>query len=112
VIFNLALAHHHVAITSDAGYLPKAEKLYAMVLKLLDGAALYMRTAVVVKLATINNLSQIRFENGDFEPAREGLSHITSFLRQANNALLEEPEVLGLLMNVLLLKAPRVAPAA
>lgn len=111
VIFNLALAHHHRAI-SDAAYLPKAEKLYTLVLKMLEDAALHMRTAVVVKLATINNLSQIRFENGDFEHAREGLSQITSFLRQASNALLEEPEVLGLLMNVLLLKAPRVAPAA
>jgi hypothetical protein len=112
VIFNLALAHHHAAITSDAGYLPKAEKLYAMVLKLLDDAALHLRTAVVIKLATINNLSQIRFENGDFELAREGLSHLSNFVRQTNNALLEEPEVQGLLMNVLLLKVPRMAPAA
>jgi hypothetical protein len=112
VIFNLALAHHHVAITSDAAYLPKAEKLYAMILKLLDDVALHLRIAVIIKLATINNLSLIRFENGDFELAREGLTHLSNVVRQANNALLEEPEVQQLLMNVLLLKAPRLAPAA
>jgi hypothetical protein len=111
VIFNLALAHHHKASkTGKVAYLSKAEKLYAMVLRVLnDGAS---RTANLVKLASINNMSQIRFANGDYEQASEGLSHLISFMRQAGDSVFQEPKVQGLLMNVLLLKAPRVAPAA
>jgi hypothetical protein len=92
----------------------KAEKLYAMVLKLVDDGACHMRIAVVVKLASINNLSQIRHAKGDYEHAREGLDQLSSFLRRTNQALFEEPQVQGLLMNALLLKASstKVAPAA
>jgi hypothetical protein len=111
VIFNLALAHHHKSSsTGEVAYLSKAEKLYSMVLRVLnDGAS---RTANLVKLASINNMFQIRFANGDYEQASEGLSHVISFMRYANYSEFEEPKVQGLLMNLLLLKAPRVAPAA
>jgi hypothetical protein len=112
VIFNLALAHHLQASKGDTACMAKAEKFYAMVLKLVDDGACHMRIAVVVKLASINNLSQIRYAKGDFEHARDGLDQLSSFLRRTNQALFEEPQVQGLLMHALLLKAPKVAPAA
>jgi hypothetical protein len=111
VIFNLALAHQ--AVGSQA-CLNKAEKLYGMVLKLLDDSMLNSHIALIVNLGCINNLSQIRYSNGDYENAQEGLSHVSYFMQKSstNQAMFEEPEVLGLLMNVLLLKAPSVASAA
>ena len=115
VIFNLALVHHFEASSgADAdAYLMKAEKLYSMALQLLDKTSLTVHTALIVKLACINNLSQIRYAKGDYKNAREGLSQVSAFIRQpSNQAVLEEPEIQGLLMNVLLLKAPRVAAAA
>jgi hypothetical protein len=111
VIFNLALAHHHKASsTGEVAYLSKAENLYAMVLRVIDDGA--SRTANLVKLASISNMSQIRFANGDYEQASEGLRLLISFMRQANASVFEEPKLRGLLMNALFLKAPRVAPAA
>jgi hypothetical protein len=112
VIFNLALVHHLQASKGDIACMAKAEKLYATVLKLVDDRACHMRVAVLVKLASMNNLSQIRYAKGEYEHAREGLNQLSSFLRRTNQALFEEPQVQGLLMNALLLKAPKVAPAA
>jgi hypothetical protein len=112
VIFNLALAHHLQASKGDNACMAKAEKFYAMVPKLVVDGACYMRIAVVVKLASINNLSQIRYAKGDYEHARDGLDQLSSFLRRTNQALFEEPQVQGLLMHALLLKPPKVAPAA
>jgi sulfur transfer complex TusBCD TusB component (DsrH family) len=115
VIFNLALAHHFKA-SGNAVCTTKAEKLYCMALKLLDDNALNVHTGLVVKLACINNLSQIRYSRGDYKNAREGVNQVSSFMRRqqsSNQAMFEEPEIQGLLMNMLLLfKAPVVASAA
>jgi hypothetical protein len=105
VIFNLALAHQ------SKGEETRAEQFYALVLRLLSNDLCHCRTAVVIKLASILNLSQIRIANGDFENAREGLNQQSGFLRRTA-WFFEEPEVRGLLMNVLLLTAPAVARAA
>jgi hypothetical protein len=114
VIFNLALSHHFKA--SCCGHdisTVKAEKLYGMVLKLLDDSTLTVHTALVVKLACINNLSQIRHSQGDYKHAREALSQVSYFMNQSSNrAMFDEPEIQGLLMNVLLLKEPMAAKAA
>jgi hypothetical protein len=113
VLFNLALAHHVKASRVGASCMLKAEKLYSLVLKFVDDdAACHTRIAVVVKLASINNLSQIHVANGNYK--HEGLSQLSNLLRKTRNlALFDEPEIQGLLMNALLLKqAPRLAPAA
>ncbi len=113
VIFNLALAHHRLGMqVGNEAYQQKALKLYTMVLRVLDDSLIEFRTAIMVKLATINNLTQIRFAKGDYEEAREGLDHLAGFLRVANGEVLAEPQVAGLLMNVLMFRAPRVAAAA
>ena len=83
-----------------------------MVLKVLDDSLIEFKAAITVKLATINNLTQIRFAKGDYEQAREGLDHLAGFLRIANGEVLAEPQVAGLLMNVLMFRAPKVAAAA
>jgi hypothetical protein len=75
------------------------------------------RVAVTVKLAAINDQSQIWFDCGDgYELAREGLDrHLSTVMRtngNTSNAMLKESKIQGILMNVLLLKAPVIAPAA
>lgn len=112
VIFNLALAHHRLGMQGDDVYQQKALKLYTMVLKVLDDSLIEFRAAIMIKLATINNLTQIRFTKGDYDQAREGLDHLAGFLRIANGEVLAEPQVAGLLMNVLMFRAPKVAAAA
>jgi hypothetical protein len=114
VIFNLALTFHREGKNGKIKSMVKAQKLYTMVLKILNNQCMN-RVAVIAKLASINNLSQIRFDCGKYELAREGLDHVSAFLRASgntNNTMLEEPEIQGLLINVLLLKAPVIAPAA
>ena len=123
VVFNLALAHQFKASTKNNGSgeealcLLKAETLYSLVLKLLkDCSYLNVHIALIVKLASINNLSQIQYSKGEYGKVREGLSQISIFLQTCSSpnaqALLEEPQVQGLLMNVLFLKTPTVARAA
>jgi hypothetical protein len=114
VIFNLALTFHREGKNGKIESMVKAQKLYTMVLKILNNQCMN-RVAVIAKLASINNLSQIRFDCGEYELAREGLDHVSAFIRgsgNTKNAMLEEPEIQGLLMNVLLLKEPVIAPAA
>lgn len=84
---------------------------------------IYMRQLwqleVLVKLACINNLSQIHYAKGGYECARQGVEQwLPCFLRDYNAAsclsLLEEPKVHELFLNVWLLKSNpfSAAPAA
>lgn len=111
VIFNLALAHH-VQARNGKSYTIKAEKLYSTILKLLDDRVGHMQPAIVLKLACINNMSYIRFENGNYDQVREGLSELSTLLKKTDKVLFEGAKAQGLLMSVLLLKDPLVAPAA
>jgi hypothetical protein len=116
VVFNLALAVHREGKNGKIeSSMAKAQKLYTLASKVLNKNQCMNRVAVIVKLASINNLSQIRFDCGEYELARKGLHHLSAFMRASgntNNAMLEEPGIQCLFMNVLLLKAPVIAPAA
>jgi hypothetical protein len=114
VIFNFALAHHRKGMSSGQdALLLKSEKLYSMVLKVLsDDDHNTSRIAILVKLASVNNLAQRCFESGNFEQARQGLGHLSSTFRTKSLSFLQEENIKELLLNVLLLKPPKVAPAA
>jgi hypothetical protein len=111
VAFNLALAHHCTA-SRDATCTPKAEKLYWAAFNMLDESTWTVHTALVIKLACINNLSLICFSIGDYQKVRETIQQVAPFIRQTNQVLLDEPKIQDLLMNVMLLRAPLVASAA
>jgi hypothetical protein len=83
-----------------------------LVLRVADDAS--CRIGVLLKMASISNLSQIRFANGEYEQAQEAVNQLSSLMRRrgTSQALFEEPQVQGMLMNALLLKKPTVAPAA
>jgi hypothetical protein len=113
VIFNLALSFHRQALRAKSKCLERAVSLYNMVIRLLRYSSL-RGTAGLVKLATINNVSQLRYEQGNYALAREGLDHLSSLVRvtTAKHPQLMDCELQGVIMNVLFIKAPVVAPAA
>lgn len=141
VIFNLAIAYqtqmYLLPPTAPEAYSPgcfadyyysnsaslsarrtamaKAEKLYFMVLQLLDDQACneMQRTAKILKLASLNNLSQIHYLSGDYDKASDCITCLRLFLHQnASESFLNEPELRHLLMNTFLLRVPDAAPAA
>jgi hypothetical protein len=115
VIFNMALVYHRQGKRSDTTVcMKKAEKLYSMLLQILNNDMSTKRVALTTRLAAINNLSQVRFERGEYELARtEGLRYLSAFMHDCGNQpMLEEPEIQSLILNILLLDAPKIAPAA
>jgi hypothetical protein len=118
-IFNVALLHHRLGMTGNLTGLRKAEHMYRLSAKLLQQetkAGTSNGTALLVRLAALNNLSQIQFEQGSFREARQGI-HVLSFLvRSAQtwcSALFSIHEWNCLLSNIMMVNAPlNAAPAA
>jgi hypothetical protein len=71
IILNIALAYHRKGVLGgNKSCLAKAEKMYDMVAKLLSGCEDNQGIALVAKLASINNLFQLRYKNqGDYDRA-------------------------------------------
>jgi hypothetical protein len=110
VIFNLALIHHRNRSVA------KAEKLYTLAFTLLADAYPrnpcpdMARMVTMVQLASMNNVSQIRFDCGDYEATREALADMSRILRQG--AEFQDPNLQGFILNILLFKSPSTAAAA
>ena len=138
IIFNMALAHHRGRRNGNKKCAERAIVLYNMIMRLLRHSGT-SGTAGVVKFATINNLSQLRFEQGHYSQAREGLDYLSTLMLGAapavtspaavssisasttttttsaghiDQANLEKDDIRGLIMNVLFVNAPKIAPAA
>lgn len=114
VIFNLALAYQILGCKVDASFTAKAITFYEMVLKVLEREIEEVgQSSIVIWLACINNLSQIRISNGDYKH-NEGMNQLSNnLLRTASSADLEKPVVKRLLMSALMMfQAPQIAPAA
>jgi hypothetical protein len=143
IMFNMALAHHrrglqHGNRLTNKKCKDRAIVLYNLILRLLrqsdttTTAALVEGSAGFIKLATLNNLSQLRFEQGQYAQAREGLDYLGSLIQRAQLAagaaasasteassnnnqaalFLESIEMKGLILNVLFVKSPQCASAA
>jgi tetratricopeptide (TPR) repeat protein len=115
-ILNLALAYHRRG--KQAHSIPcmlKAEKMYATIEKLLKNDGMNSNaTATVLRIAAANNLSQIRFQRGEYERAREDTEFLAYLIRDVGKvrALLSDEELNGLLCNVVLFARPNFAAAA
>jgi hypothetical protein len=93
----------------------KAEKMYATIEKLLKNDGMNSNaTATVLRIAAANNLSQIRFQRGEYERAREDTEFLAYLIRDVGKvrALLSDEELNGLLCNVVLFARPNFAAAA
>ena len=114
VILNLALAYHRRG--KQAHIIPcilKAEKMYATIEKLLSGIN-NNATAKILRIAATNNLSQIRYQRGEYERARDDVELLAYLVRDVASvrALLGDDELNGLLCNVFLFTPPDFAAAA
>jgi hypothetical protein len=143
VVFNLALAHHRRAIilamagnlSSSKLCMEKAKQLYQMVLQLLpegfgvvnpgdksasEQPCVYSDMTRMVRLAAINNLCQIHYEQGLYDQVHDGLGDMLTLIYQAEaeassswsfRALFRANEWDGFLLNILMTR-PNVAAAA
>jgi hypothetical protein len=110
ILFNAALAYHGGSLNGNKACANRAIMMYSKVLKLLRhirGVA--GSTAAVMKVAALNNISQIRFDEGEYHRAQESLDQLSELLYILKDTPNEYREIL---MNVLFLKAPKVAAAA
>jgi tetratricopeptide (TPR) repeat protein len=115
-ILNLALAYHRRGKQGHSiPCMLKAEKMYATIEKLLKNDGMNSNaTATVLRIAAANNLSQIRFQRGEYERAREDTEFLAYLIRDVGKvrALLSDEELNGLLCNVVLFTRPNFAAAA
>jgi hypothetical protein len=147
VVYNLAIAHHRKGKAIGlVAFTQKAEKLYTMALKFFGDDNLVMvmvntsnnyynsninscytadnnSIGLLVKLASLNNLFEIRLESGDHDLAKECLYRVYSLLQSSGFSMrnelsseaaffFQEEDIKALLQNLLLLQPPQVAPAA
>jgi hypothetical protein len=117
ILFNLSLAFHRVyEQNGKKACARRAITMYSMVLKVLKNDSSTAGTAAVVKVATINNMSQLRFQEGDYGQAQQSLVELSQrlhFLKsRCPQELFKDDEFRGIMLNVLFFRAPRVAGAA
>jgi hypothetical protein len=118
IILNIAMAYHRQALlTGSAACRFKAEKMYDMVTTLVANSEDNQGTSLLVKIAAINNLSQLRFDEGDYEASREGFEYLGALINYAETHLSssltsQEDTFQGMVLNVLLVMAPEIAAAA
>jgi hypothetical protein len=119
VLFNLALIYHLRGRLGNLHSLTTAFRIYKLASQLLtDNCVLTNETAAVVKLGAVNNMFQIRYEQGNIQDALKILQFLSSLMR----GLYANPDSLlsldrhdpyrGFMTNVLLLRPPGFAPAA
>jgi hypothetical protein len=115
IMFNLALTYHRVALTTRNKLCSdKAFSLYKLALRLIQNSD-FFGTVGVVKLASINNLAQLRYDQGHFDLAEQGMAHLPAGLQRAaedGKHGLADTQLHGFLSSLFLLKAPKIAPAA
>jgi hypothetical protein len=119
IILNIALAYHRKGVggTNEA-CLAKAEKMYAVVTKILDGCEDNQGIVLVAKLASINNLSQLRHNQGDYNLSQEGFQYLGDLIDVASenlgssSSLCSSQMYQGMLLNVLCIAPPDAASAA
>jgi hypothetical protein len=117
VIFNLALAYHRRGMNQKSqnknANIEKAERLYEMICKLVQGS-MSDDTAVFVGMVAINNLSYIHYQQRRYQQTKEELDWLSFIILQAGSkpSMLSNDDLTLLLLNVLLMTPPKCAGAA
>jgi hypothetical protein len=117
IILNIALAYHRKGVSGNAACLAKAGKMYGVVTNLLSGCENKQGIALVAKLASINNLLQLRHSQGDYNFSQEGFQYLGDLINVAGENL-ERSSVCnaqmyqGMLLNILCVALPDAASAA
>jgi hypothetical protein len=103
--------------------LRKTESFYNMVTAILanngDPTIFSQATATLVQMAALNNAAYIRAETGDFQSACDSWRMLSWLVNQARNhrsdiflMSLNERDLEGMMLNMLMAKRQSVAPAA
>jgi hypothetical protein len=119
VIYNLAVIHQRRGMLFvDPLCLEKAARFYHTCLTFLGHSLpnVCSGTSLLLKLVTLNNLSQIHYQREQFERAHDDLASLASLLGGAIQEdvcdMFTDQEWEGLMANVMLLQPPTVAAAA
>jgi hypothetical protein len=119
VVLNLALVYHNESLTFQTkGSIELAVNLYNHAIKVL-GHADNKGTAGLIRIAALNNLTQLRYELGNFLLARESLQHLALMVSSGSSSVdrrrapvVDDEVKKGMIMNILSLSNQHVAPAA
>mmetsp|Transcript_20670 Transcript_20670/g.36334 ORF Transcript_20670/g.36334 Transcript_20670/m.36334 type:complete len:270 (+) Transcript_20670:207-1016(+) len=115
VIFNMALVLHRICL-KRVKTVP-AEKplsLYKIILTLLKSSP-SKGLAGAIRLATLNNMSQLQLDEGQYQTSQQGFERLANLMAtiQPYPPLLPPSEMRGIVMNILCLKrGAKFAPAA
>ena len=138
---NIALTYHRQAIisarnqalhTNEHEWRIRAERMYDMVTLLLEDVdddvygngedatthSPTITSSLLVKIAAVNNVSQLRRDQGDYESSRDGFEYLGELIDFAEHYLKttmlwnQEDTIMGMLLNVLLATSPEAAGAA
>jgi len=121
IILNLALINHHESLTNlktRNEYVNLANNLYNHAISVL-GHMKNRGTAALIRIAALNNLTQLRYQGGNTSLARESLHHLALIVSagslecaQRKRPVIDEEAKKGLIMNILSLSNQHVAAAA
>jgi hypothetical protein len=112
VIFNMGLVLHRVNLLRNRAVpAQKALALYRIILDLFHGRLDGIGGAI--QLATLNNIAQLQFEEGQYEAASRGFTSLANIVRAVAHSPLGPNEMRGVVINILCLRSgARLAPAA
>jgi hypothetical protein len=102
IIFNIALMYHRQSKLRKPSCLAKAVKMYEMVTTLLGCDSHNHGTAVILKLAALNNISIIHYEQNNFDASRRGFGQL---VWTVNSPVTSLPPVCQLNVNSMILNA-------
>jgi hypothetical protein len=123
IILNLAVLHHRKALdgatlAQRADGLKRAERFYSMVTTILsnDGSTVFSQpTGILAQMAALNNLAYIRAEMGDLKGSSDCFRMLAWLVNRARSDytdIINERDLEGMMLNVLMSKRQSVAPAA
>jgi hypothetical protein len=108
VLFNIALAHHRIGkLIKSQSYLEKATMFYDSCFEMLETRGARLGCFTIMKMAALNNASQIRLELAECKVARMSLDLLVNVMADAEPdalASLSKEEAGGFILNILLLR--------
>jgi hypothetical protein len=114
IIFNMAMVYNIKGVReSSAIEQTRSLRLYEMCLALLENLNSRHMDSFLLRVACLNNMSQIAYEQGDFDGARLMLNNV-QYLMSMNvkQTFFDEDDLQGFMLNVMLMHAPSAARAA
>jgi len=119
IILNIGLLYHRQGILGNPACFLKAKKMYEMIINFVGGKRYNQGTALLVKLAAVNNLSQVLWDYGAYESSQKGFQFLASLIGligegQPAGSLIDGEDARGMILNIFysLQSLPPAAAAA